>query len=205
MSADHSATPMITVVTGLALLWLSAGIPTESWPLLGCVGAFVYALLMLQGTNLEQLGRRFAAFVPLLLTTVIGLVLVQPRADIVVWGGVLLLRCCVAFLIGLWMMERVTGPTLLLTLQRCRVPLVLVAIVDFTLRYLALLWEESERMSRAQRARAGGPRTAWHRWRHAVERLGLLLLRALDRAERTHRAMLARHWDGTVRMLESPR
>ena len=68
-------------------------------------------------------------------------------------------------------------------------------------RYIFLLWEELASLRNARDARDFGQ--SWRqRWVMNAQMIGLLLLRAMERAERSHQAMLARGWDGTVRFLQ---
>ncbi len=89
---------------------------------------------------------------------------------------------------------------LCLGLEKMRVPRVLVTQLQFLHRYMFLLRGEALRMVRAHDLRAQGnkPRIALST---AGSMIGLLLLRALDRATRVHRAMLVRGFDGEVRVL----
>ena len=57
-------------------------------------------------------------------------------------------------------------------------------------------------MRTARKARSFRKLSLWEQWRLAAQMLGRLLIRALDRAERVHGAMLARGWDGRMRWLE---
>jgi cobalt/nickel transport system permease protein len=168
----------------------------EQWPATACLGVFAVGLHALAGTPLRTLVRRVLQFLPFVIVLSAGAIISRPDAAAAVWSAALVLRCLVAFLVGLWLMQVLTASEFLDTLSRWHVPAVLTLLLSFMLRYVALLWEEHERLLRAQRARAGGPSGRWAEWRGAIERLGLLVLRALDRAERVHRAMLARGWTG---------
>jgi cobalt/nickel transport system permease protein len=90
---------------------------------------------------------------------------------------------------------------LCLGLEKMRVPRVLVTQLQFLHRYMFLLRGEALRMVRAHDLRAQGnkPKIALST---AGSMIGLLLLRALDRATRVHRAMLVRGFDGEVRVLQ---
>uniref|UniRef100_A0A7C2JZX5 Cobalt ECF transporter T component CbiQ n=1 Tax=Schlesneria paludicola TaxID=360056 RepID=A0A7C2JZX5_9PLAN len=186
---------------GLAVaVIVAAGLaPEELWPATASLGVFVVALHALAGTSPRLLLRRTLQFLPMVIAISFAAVISRPDADAALWSAALMLRCLVAFLAGLWLMQTLTAAEFLDVLSRWRVPAALTVILNFLLRYVALLWEEHERMLRAQRARAGGPSGRWDQWQAAGERLGLLLLRALDRAERVHRAMLARGWTGESR------
>jgi cobalt/nickel transport system permease protein len=89
---------------------------------------------------------------------------------------------------------------------------VLVAIISFMYRYLFVLADEALRLMRARAARSGagpagrkpGGSLAW-RGRVAGGLVGNLTLRAFERSERIHAAMVARGFQGEMRVLETPR
>lgn len=187
----------IKLAIALVIVLIAGLLPEDRWPATACLGVLALGLHTLAGTPLRLLVRRGLQFLPFVIVLSAGAIFSRPDAAAAVWSAALVLRCLVAFLIGLWLMQVLTASEFLDTLTRWHVPAVLTLLLSFMLRYVALLWEEHERLLRAQRSRAGGPAGRWDEWRAAVERLGLLVLRALDRAERVHRAMLARGWSGT--------
>ncbi|MCH8829637.1 MAG: energy-coupling factor transporter transmembrane protein EcfT, partial [Planctomycetes bacterium] len=77
-----------------------------------------------------------------------------------------------------------------------------VAMLSFMYRYFYVLWDELDKMRIARRARSFGDGRLWFRWTTSAQMIGMLLLRALDRADRVHGAMCARGWDGHVRRLD---
>ncbi|HET6422801.1 MAG TPA: energy-coupling factor transporter transmembrane component T [Planctomycetaceae bacterium] len=185
----------------LALLVTAGLLPGEQWPavaLLAVVAYLAHAVAGTASTVLWRRGRQFA-----IVAVVMGSAGLMSRldADSAVAMGALLLRMTVAFLAGLWLMQVMTAAELIRVLRRWHFPPALIAILSSLLRYVVVLWEEHERLLRAQQSRAGGTAAGWASWIAAVHRLGLLLLRGIDRAERTHRAMIARGWDGTERWL----
>jgi cobalt/nickel transport system permease protein len=96
-------------------------------------------------------------------------------------------------------------------LRGLRVPAIIVNIISFMYRYLAVLADEAGRMSRARQARSataadgrsGGSLT----WRARVTgaMVGSLFIRSYERSERVYAAMLARGFDGTFRTAELAR
>lgn len=93
-------------------------------------------------------------------------------------------------------------------LRELRLPRILVAIIGFMYRYLAVLGEEAQRLMRARAARsavleggAGGGSLAW-RARVTGNMVGSLFLRSYERSERIYAAMQARGFDGTFRHME---
>jgi cobalt/nickel transport system permease protein len=95
-------------------------------------------------------------------------------------------------------------------LRELRLPTILVSIISFMYRYLAVLGDEASRMLRAREARSagapdgsagGGP----IRWRATVtgRMVGSLFLRAYERSERIYAAMQARGFEGEFRHLRA--
>jgi len=95
-------------------------------------------------------------------------------------------------------------------LRELRLPRVMVGIIAFMYRYLAVLGDESSRMIRARAARsavATGRRGGGGlRWRGTVtgRMVGSLFLRSYERSERVYAAMQARGFDGELRYLPGP-
>ena len=124
--------------------------------------------------------------------------------DMVIAGGwVSLASICVRFVLTVsaaLVLIAVSGMhTLCAALGRLGVPRVFTAQLLFLYRYAFVLGGEASRMATARQLRAGG---------HGGARLatygplvGHLLLRAFERAQRIHLAMIARGFDGEMRSL----
>jgi cobalt/nickel transport system permease protein len=82
---------------------------------------------------------------------------------------------------------------------RCGVPRVLTVQLMFLYRYLFVLGDEATRMIRARTLRTFKGRGLGLRVYSSI--LGHLLLRTMDRAQRVHRAMLARGFTGEIHWL----
>ena len=91
--------------------------------------------------------------------------------------------------------------TLLAALRKLGLPRVLVATLAIMERYRFVLAEELHRMATARRARSFRGRGTFS-FGLAGGLIGLLFLRAFERAERVHGAMVARGWQGTLRSLD---
>jgi cobalt/nickel transport system permease protein len=93
-------------------------------------------------------------------------------------------------------------------LRELRVPRILIAIISFMYRYLAVLTDEGARMLRARDARSAagvGSAGGSIRWRATVtgRMVGSLFLRAYERSERIYAAMQARGFEGEFRHLRA--
>lgn len=88
-------------------------------------------------------------------------------------------------------------------LSRLRVPTALVQMLMFTIRYIAVLVEEHQRLLRAMRMRSFAPRFNAHTLRSYGYLVGMLLLRSFERSARVLAAMKCRGYDGRFHMLDN--
>lgn len=82
-------------------------------------------------------------------------------------------------------------------LAALRLPPTLVQLLFLSERYVGLLRREFESLRMAMKARAFQPRTDWHTLRSYGTLVGMLLVRALERAERVRDAMRCRGYSGS--------
>jgi cobalt/nickel transport system permease protein len=93
-------------------------------------------------------------------------------------------------------------PELLKGLEWLRVPKPLITQLRFLYRYLFLLMDQAMHMRQARLARDAGRGPFGSRWRAGGGQIGVLFLRTLEGAERMHLAMIARGYQGTIRLLK---
>lgn len=201
-SICHALPAGTKLLLTLVVILVAGLIPLEQWPAQGLLLALVFVGLSLAGVTMRYLVRRLALFLPLLL--VFGLSVPMARSNDAAWSWTLSLwlRCTVSFLAGLWLVHVLPFRDLLTTLRRWHCPPALIAMLGFMYRYTFILWDELRRLRNARAARDFGGGPWWRVWSINSQVIGLLLLRAMERAERTHRAMLARGWDGSIRFLD---
>jgi cobalt/nickel transport system permease protein len=89
-------------------------------------------------------------------------------------------------------------------LRRLRLPAIMVGIISFMYRYLAVLADEAGRLARARASRSADPTGRGGgtiRWRAGVTgaMVGTLFIRSYERSERIYHAMQARGFEGTLR------
>jgi cobalt/nickel transport system permease protein len=88
-------------------------------------------------------------------------------------------------------------PSLLLGLQRLRLPPPLVQIASFMVRYGDVITDEMRRMSIARRSR-GFEASGVQHWSVLAKSAGALFIRSYERGERVHLAMVSRGYTGTM-------
>lgn len=172
---------------------------------------FPFTVLVLGGIPLRFVGKHILLVSPFVvflvaLSPVFDRTPVQVGQSLVIGGGwltafSLLVRFALgmAALIGLASTTRF--PELLKGLEKLGVPRLLVTQLRFLYRYLFLLTDEAMHLRQAWSARDGGRGPIGWRWRAATGLVGVLFVRSLEQAERTYLAMVARGYDGSIRLL----
>ncbi|MBO1075532.1 cobalt ECF transporter T component CbiQ [Roseomonas marmotae] len=89
-------------------------------------------------------------------------------------------------------------------LRGLHVPEPAVRLFMLTARYLGLIRGEAQRLHDAMRMRGFRPGGNRHTWRSYGNLLGMLLVRALARAQRVEEAMLCRGYDGRFPRVAQP-
>ncbi len=201
-SICHALPAGMKLLLTLTAIIVAGIIPLELWPAQGLLLALVFVGLSLAGVTMPYLLRRLGLFLPLLLVFGFSAPILRSNDAVWSWTFSLWLRCTVSFMAGLWLIHVLPFRELLTTLRRWHCPPALIAMLGFMYRYSFILWDELHRLRNARAARDFGGGPWWRAWSINSQVIGLLLLRAMERAERTHRAMLARGWDGSVRFLD---
>jgi cobalt/nickel transport system permease protein len=190
------------LLAAAAVIVTGALFPPEFWPVHGVLLVLVFAAQSLARIPLSYLRRRLALFLPVVCLLSLSFPLAQGFRDGWAIAAAILLRTTLAFMAALWLVNVVPLERMLIALRRLYLPEVLVAMLAFMHRYVFVLWDELERMRTARRARSFGPVSFRQRWSGSTQVIGMLLIRAMDRAGRVHGAMCARGWDGRIRTLD---
>ncbi|MGH2342717.1 cobalt ECF transporter T component CbiQ [Segnochrobactraceae bacterium EtOH-i3] len=173
-------------------------------------------LALLARLPARPLLRRLAHLEGFLLLLLVLLPLTMPGPALVSLGPLALSELGLARALGL--IGRITAATLMLAAllgpleptrigaaaARLKLPPALVTLFLLTVRYAALFGDEARRLGEAMRVRGFVPRASVHGWRSLGAFLGMLLVRALDRAERVTEAMRCRGWAGRMPVSDHP-
>ncbi|MBY6088744.1 cobalt ECF transporter T component CbiQ [Maritimibacter alkaliphilus] len=89
-------------------------------------------------------------------------------------------------------------------LRGLRCPESLVRLLLGVVRYLGLIRSEAARLQEAMRMRSFAPRSTLHTWRSYGNLIGMVLLRAMARADRVEEAMRLRGYSGRVPVTDLP-
>ncbi|MFQ5734620.1 MAG: energy-coupling factor transporter transmembrane component T family protein [Planctomycetaceae bacterium] len=203
-SLCHRLPPALKLLLTVAVVTAGLCVPVRFWPVHGVLAAAVFAGHTLARIPMSYLARRVGLFLPVVAMLSLSVPISQGFAAGWTIMAAILFRSSLSFLSVLWLVNVMPFEQLLVTLRRFRAPAVFVAMLAFMYRYSFVVWDELDKMRTARRARSccGGMR---FRWRQSIQLIGMLLVRAMGRAERVHGAMCSRGWDGQVRFLPDSR
>jgi cobalt/nickel transport system permease protein len=216
----HRLDARIKVLISLGFILTASLLPAGSW--LSLVGLFLLALGVAWTSGLGPgfALRRSLIALPFALAA-LTLPFTTPGEPVLEWpalglaisapglirAAALLLRAWLAVQAAVLLVATTRFRELLWALEALHVPALLVALLGLTYRYVFVLADEVLHMLQARRSRSGdgrGPGVLWQA-RAVGGMVGALFLRALERSQRVHAAMLSRGYDGRTRLLRSPR
>lgn len=210
-SPVHRLDPRAKTLAVLAYSAVLISLPRYAIPSPGYV-VFPFALLVMGGIPLRFVLKHTLIVSPFILflvalSPVFDRTPVRVGESLVIAGGWLTAGSVLArFVLGMAALIGLASttrfPELLKGFEKLGVPKVLVTQLRFLYRYLFLLIDQSMHLRQAWSARDAGRGPMRWRWRAATGLVGVLFTRSLEQAERTYLAMIARGYDGTIRLLQ---
>ena len=206
---------LLIVVAFILALSLS---PAGAWLSLGLAAMLLWAAALSAGVRAGWLLKRSLLALPFLLAA-LPLPFTTPGRPLcagwpISYEGTLrlltiLIRSWLSVQAALLLIATTPFYEILWGLRGLRVPRLLVSVVALMYRYLFVLGDEAGRLLRARAARAASlpgrrpPGILWQA-RVAGNMVGVLFVRAIERSERVYAAMLARGYQGELRVAEPP-
>jgi cobalt/nickel transport system permease protein len=167
------------------------------WFFLGAEAWLILAVYVVSGLPWYYLAMRVLAVLPFLVLLAIGVPLSRGFRDGWSEAAQLLARSLITLTCVITTIATTPFSRLLAALDRLHVPRLFISILAFMYRYMFVFWDELERMRRAKLSRTFYPSTWWE-IRSIARFVGILFVRAFERSERVHAAMMARGWRGDV-------
>jgi cobalt/nickel transport system permease protein len=200
----HRLDARLKLIVAAAFVITAVAVPIGSWRVLAAEGLLLALFAGLSGVPPRELIRRWLGF--LVLVAFLSLMVAPSHPARARYGlGLVVLtmlaKNSLAFLAVLLLVSVTPFPKVLTAARRLGMPATLAATLQFMYRYLHVLADELDRMVKARRSRTFR-RTGRLDWGLLTGLIGVLFLRAFERGERVHSAMLARGWDGTIRTLD---
>jgi cobalt/nickel transport system permease protein len=200
----HRLDARFKLIAALTFVAFAVAAPIGSWNWLGVEGFALALVIGLSGIPPRDLARRYLTFLALIGFLALLIALNHParaRFGLAVVVVSILVKNSLAILAMLVLAGATSFHAILAALRRLGLPIVMVGTLGFMERYRYVLSEELTRMATARRARTFNRRGTLS-LSLAGGLIGLLFLRAFERAERVHGAMVARGWQGTLHSLD---
>jgi cobalt/nickel transport system permease protein len=89
---------------------------------------------------------------------------------------------------------------LLKALEKMRFPTLMIMVLSFMYRYVFVIEDEFMKMRQARESRSTG-RSGWLEWKVTANMIGVLFIRAYERAEAVYLAMCSRGFTGRIHTL----
>lgn len=211
----HKLDPRTKFIITFAFLLAVVITPLNRWQAFALYFALVAVLIFLSRLPLLYVLKRSLVIVPfVLLIAVFNLFFKQGEViggfDIWLWRvsitreGLLIFCGCLVkawlSILSLILLSSTTPFTKLLGgMEQLGLPKVMVMILSFMYRYIFVLTDEVMRMKQARDSRNFGGRRLWQ-IKTMGNMIGTIFIRSYERAERVYAAMLARGFEGQIRM-----
>lgn len=186
----HRLPAPLKLAGALLFVFVTLIVPLRWGWYFAAAGIFIFACNLASGISFRSFFARLLVLEPFV-AGVCLLALFQPG------GGETAIRLLVRSNLSLSAMIILSNTTpfseLLELLRRLRMPALFVTTLSLLYRYLFVLVDQAERMSRARRSRTFRSRR-WLAWSAGAGVVGQLFIRSTERAERVYAAMSARGW-----------
>ena len=114
----------------------------------------------------------------------------------VLFAGRITLKCNAILITMMALLATTPVFTLGHAMSRLCLPDKIIHLFLFTYRYIHVIFQEYHRLINAMKMRGFRPRTNIHTYKSYANLVGMLLVKSYDRAERIHKAMLCRGFNG---------
>jgi cobalt/nickel transport system permease protein len=226
-SPIHNLDGRIKLLFTLASILCVSLLPASSWAAYIFLYSLLLAIMIVSNIDFAYLLKRSALFLPFLMAAfpiifnengvVIASFTIGEVAMNISYEGMLQfislgVKSWLSVTAAVLLASTTNFNELLVAMRSLRLPQLLVSVLGLMWRYLQLMVEEVDRMTRARLSRSGANTTTHTRvggqlaWRARVTggMAGILFIRSLERSERIYQAMLARGYDGEIRTLKIP-
>ncbi len=211
-------------MAALGFIFATTSVPPGKWPAFAIMVALVWIAAALSGVGLVRVFFRSLVALPFILIALptvftkageplfdlsLGLFTLTGTVEGLEFFASVLIKSWASVTAAVVLTSTTPALQLLAALRALKIPQILVVVVMLMYRYLFVLVDETQRMLRSRAARSAGVgrgsggSVVW-RARTAGGMAGSLFIRTMDRTERIYMAMLARGYDGTIRLRETP-
>lgn len=210
-SVVHRLSPQCKIAATIAFVFVVVATPREQFWAFGLHAAALTAVTLLAGLRFGLVLRRLAIDTPFIAFALflpffaggdqIGTGWSALSVDGLWAAWNIVAKGTLGVTASVLLTSTTSLPDVIRGLERLRVPRAFTAITTFMIRYAEVIAGEMRRMKVARESRGHDPRWLWQ-IRAIGHSAGTLFVRAYERGERVHLAMLSRGFDGTMPRLD---
>ncbi len=212
-SLVHSLPSHLKIIAAVAFILVVVSTPVTQWPAFVAYFAWLLIVVSISKIPLLLLFKRALIEVPFIFFAILmpffgsGEKMQVGPFDLyregVIAGSGIVVKGTLGVMTAIILSTSTTAREILRGLERLRLPVLMVQIASFMLRYVNVVNDEMERMKVARESR-GFEATGIKHWKVLATAAGALFIRSYERGERVHLSMLSRGYEGILPHDESP-
>jgi cobalt/nickel transport system permease protein len=215
-SLIHHLDPRIKIISFGVFVILIVMTGPASWLVFALYGALLSGLVLLSKVPVGYIFRRSLVVIPFVIMitlfipfmkpgTTAGAYSLGPLSLSVTYEGLLifwtvLIKAWFSLLCMILLTSTTSFPDLLKSLEKLKFPALMTMILSFMYRYAFVMEDEFMQMRQAKESRSVN-REGWLNFRATANMIGVLFIRAYERAETVYLAMCSRGFNGHIRTL----
>jgi len=212
-SLVHTLPSHLKIIAAICFILVVVSTPITQWPAFIAYFAWLFTVVVVARIPLLLLLKRALIEVPFIFFAVLmpffgsGEKLHVGPFDLyregLIAGSGIVVKGTLGVMTAIILSTSTTAREILRGLERLRLPVLMVQIASFMLRYVNVVNDEMERMKIARESR-GFEATGIKHWKVLATAAGALFIRSYERGERVHLSMLSRGYDGVLPHEEPP-
>ena len=206
-SLVHSLPSHLKIIAAMAFILVVVSTPVTQWQAFVAYFAWLLIVVSIAKIPLLLLFKRALIEVPFIFFAILmpffgsgEKIQVGPfdlyREGVIAGSGIVV-KGTLGVMTAIILSTSTTAREILRGLERLRLPVLMVQIASFMLRYVYVVNDEMERMKVARESR-GFEATGIKHWRVLATAAGALFIRSYERGERVHLSMLSRGYEGVL-------
>ncbi|MFM2144552.1 MAG: hypothetical protein RI899_340 [Actinomycetota bacterium] len=212
-SLVHSLPSHLKIIAAVAFILVVVSTPVTQWPAFVAYFAWLLIVVSIAKIPFLLLLKRSLIEIPFVFFAILmpffgsgEKIQVGPfdlyREGVIAGSGIVV-KGTLGVMTAIILSTSTTAREILRGLERLRLPVLMVQIASFMLRYVNVVNDEMERMKVARESR-GFEATGIKHWRVLATAAGALFIRSYERGERVHLSMLSRGYEGILPHEEPP-
>jgi cobalt/nickel transport system permease protein len=206
-SLVHSLPSHLKIIAALAFILIVVSTPVTQWPAFIAYFVWLLTVVLIAKIPVSLLFKRSLIEIPFVFFAILmpffgsgEKVQVGPfdlyREGLIAGSGIVV-KGTLGVMTAIILSTSTTAREILRGLERLKLPMLIVQIASFMLRYVNVVNDEMERMKVARESR-GFQATGIKSWKVLATAAGALFIRSYERGERVHLSMLSRGYEGVL-------